>query len=582
MTRFVRQCKIFDVKNCPTPETPPLCPLKTVRAQYGCLLFNCTQDESPSDSGSSDLGTDSVVAIWLTGGFLFLLLSMILGFAFWAVCSQKRWPRWPLICVLLNLMSFAFGSQQIFRNFERVFAYLPGVVRNRIKRIFMLLFNRFLRWTLAYIWNSSHPRRAVEGARSAEDPEMGLTAPISPESTFNLTATSSSFNRTMGGSLPNFSQIFRFSTPRRNRTPVRQQNRLYPDLSRFLSDLDPSSNNYASSSNFTNSNLSPSLRPTAPDFHDHPQPISDSPCDAFFTGPTSTPQTLQMPPTPSFFYDPDNYPDPTPPSDAESLFMDNGFRQDSNTSPQSPPYRHFPEVLQVPSLPFDLNDLAPELARYFLPSVIRTLNFDETVETPETDVQPRLCPYCTSCLTNTNLETLSCICSSFHQTALSPTISFHATPPPPTPRPKRSRRSPSSRAFTYSRPSSSPPPTPSFQLDISDRQQLSIEPDQHQISTQSLTDFSFGRFFWPTNASLQFLNESIQISETTSLFEFSAVSRFSLVFRRTQSTPANLEFSYPRYPVRNCKRNREIGIDVNNILAFRLRKKMKKNCTFCD
>ena len=579
MTNFVQQCKIFDVQNCATPETPPSCPLKTVRfRQYGCLLFDCTQDDSPPasassdsesspDSGSEDLGTDSLVAIWLTGGLLLLLMAMILGFACWAVCSQKRWRRWPIISVLLNLMYFVLGTQQIFRILGQVFACLPQGVRNRIKRLLLLLFNNILRWVVAYIWNCTPPRRAVQFARPEKDPEMGLSAPIPPES--NLTANFSTFNRTLSSSLPNFSQIFRFSTPRRNRTPVKQQDRLYPNLSDL--DLDTTNNN-ASSSRFTNSVLSPSLRPSAP------------PNNNFFNGPTSTPKSLPSPTT-LFFNDPDNYPEPPEPMDSDSFSMNNGFRQDSNTYPQSPPQ---PQLSA--HIPLNIDDLAPELARYFRPPYVissppvnRQLNFDDIVETPQTAVRPPLCPSCTACLTNTNLNALSCICSSFHVTPLSVSPSFQPfTRPSPRSRPfSRSRPFPRSRPSPRSQPFS--PLIPSLSLpdfDISDYQQLSIQSNPQQISNQSLVNFSFGDF----NPVLRFLSESVQsLTQSTSLIQLSAVSRFSLVFRRTQSTPDDMEFSYPRFPIRkNCKRNRDIGIDINNILLPRLRKKPRKECTFCD
>ena len=600
MTNFVQQCKIFDVQNCATPETPPSCPLKTVRfRQYGCLLFDCTQDDSPPasassdsesspDSGSEDLGTDSLVAIWLTGGLLLLLMAMILGFACWAVCSQKRWRRWPIISVLLNLMYFVLGTQQIFRILGQVFACLPQGVRNRIKRFLLLLFNNILRWVVAYIWNCTPPRRAVQFARPEKDPEMGLSAPIPPES--NLTANFSTFNRTLSSSLPNFSQIFRFSTPRRNRTPVKQENKvnpssIYPDLTPFFHHNNTGF--YASSSNFTNSVLSPSLRPSAP------RNINwDSPASPFFNGVTSTPDSLPFPITPSwlndFVSDPDNYPEPPEPMDSDSLPWNNAFRQDSNTYPQSPP-----EPQLSAHTPLSIHDLAPELARYFRPPYVisnppvnRHLNFDEIVESPQSAVRPSsLCPSCTACLTNTNLDALSCICSSFHFTPLSVSPHFQ-----PFTRPFRSRPSPCSRPSARSRPSPrfqpSPPPPPSSsssQLDISDNQQISIQSDQQQISNQSLANFSFGSF--GDNAVLRFLAGSVQsLTESTSVMEFSAVSRFSLVYRRTQSAPIDLgDLSYPRFPIRkNCKRNREIGIDINNILLPRLRKKPRKECTFCD
>lgn len=559
MTRFVRQCKIFNVENCATPETPPLCPLKTVRAQYGCLLFNCTQEESPSDSGSSDLGTDSLVAIWLTGAFLLILLALILGFALWAVCSKKRrWPRWPLICVLLNLMNFVLGSQQIFRFFGMVFAHLPGVVRNRIKRILSLLFKHFLQWVFGYIWNCTPPRRALEFVRPEEDPEMGLSAPIPPES--NSTANLSFSNRTLSSSLPNFSKIFRFSTPRRNRTPVKQQDRLYPDLASFFH---PNNTN-ASSSSFTNSILSPSLRPSAPNFSFHPQSDSVfSPSNDFFSGPTSTPHTLQFPPTPSFFYNPDNFPEADQPMDTD--FHNNGFQQDSITSPQSPPrlssQTFSPDYMELArrNLPqINLDGVPESLARYLRPAnsnppatsntpVRRHLDFEEFGDSPETVARSRLCPSCTACLTNTNLQSLSCICSLFHQ-----------TPPP------------------LSSPVLSPP-----SLDISDHQQISFQTNQEQIESFFSANSSFGNLSF-SNTGLRFLDESIQISQTTSVQELSAAIIWPSIFRRTVSTPTFFDYSYPRAPIRKRKRNREIGIDVNNILLPRLRKKTKKDSCWCD
>lgn len=42
------RCPVFDVENCPTPLTPPLCPLKENLFKRPCLRYKCNTTAIPS------------------------------------------------------------------------------------------------------------------------------------------------------------------------------------------------------------------------------------------------------------------------------------------------------------------------------------------------------------------------------------------------------------------------------------------------------------------------------------------------------------------------------------------------------
>ena len=51
-SRFVPNCKIFDTRQCPTPELPPLCPILSVGPKHGCMMWDCVDPAPPTPSPS--------------------------------------------------------------------------------------------------------------------------------------------------------------------------------------------------------------------------------------------------------------------------------------------------------------------------------------------------------------------------------------------------------------------------------------------------------------------------------------------------------------------------------------------------
>ena len=522
----MRQCKIFNTKNCSTPDIPPLCPLKNIRAQYGCLVFECNGDGHSTSTSTSTMSTtsgiyssttatpsiedsfDEDIAIGITGGAVLIFLLALFSFIAWAVCSRKRWPLIYVFGNMINMtISGACGIKQLFASIKRrIEKWVRGTAFNIVRWFFQIVLRAMVS---LHLLSGNRFRLPLDNVReSDEDVERGTTA-VPP------------FSRST--SLPDLSKLPDNLSPsllQRHSTSFRTLKRSSSKKSYWdLSSLNPVLTNSSSSSS------------------GNTYPLKYTPEPPYGHTPYASP-------IPSRHYT------LSPKSDSDSF---NNININNNNN-------NMDETLESVTFSDGLSfNLRPEIARFFNNPPVnakKKLTFNTPSDSLNSSQNDSIEVFSNSTERNAYFQSL-------YNRSYIPTVTV----------------SPHS-----SSPSTSTPLLCSFSDFTSSHTLLYTPQTQHTQTQTSLTDsfpsFKDSLLFTPPH---QISFPAQPITRTVSLPQLNLnllPTDVGFDFRSTSSIPSNYLFPFP--VERKQKRKRDDGIDASNILQETLRKKrVKRKCHDC-